>query len=105
MQERDLTRRPHSHQDDDDRVIAPMDIDGMPWNRPRSLSWHRKRLHDASDARKMSEAEMREQLMNHPLSPEELKLFTRTAVAAGLTVWAIIGGALFLIVLLMYFLW
>ncbi|MFA7672890.1 MAG: hypothetical protein WCY62_03440 [Clostridia bacterium] len=73
--------------DDDGRVIAPMNVEGMPWHRAGAKS---KPQNDDDSI---------------PLTKKESLSVTLNAILAALTVAAVIGLGLFLFILFCIFVW
>ena len=76
-----------TYSDDDGRVIAPMNIEGMPWyvNKPKEPS-------ESSERRE-------------PISDKDARIYSAAAVKAGLLIVAVFGVAAFLFISLCLLLW
>lgn len=87
-----MKRQPKVYDDDDGRVICDMDVDGM--------RWHDRRV------KREKRAEKRTSLPGGAqLTKSEAKRFTRYAVLAGLTIFAVYAVVWALILLFMTQVW
>lgn len=86
--------------EDDGRVIAPMDVDGMPWTQPKRSNYV-KNAANRIFGEDESLAQQRQAFQQQQFTKAELRQFKRSAVLAGLSVVAVIGGFLILIIVLM----
>ena len=84
------------YEDDDGRVICPMDVDGMRGGvfRPRGAA----RLTERAELRKKVDA-------GEPLTRSEYRRYSFYAVLGGLCVVGVIGGAVVLFIFLLTLLW
>lgn len=74
--------------EDDNRTIAPMNVEGMPWHNKADKPVD-------SDSKKQSE----------PLSRSEMKHFMRGAFAAVIVICSIMGLAIFLFLMFAVHIW
>ncbi len=79
--------KPVFDEEDDGEVIAPMDLEGMPWHRRKSPDFIARRGRDSG------------------LSDKEIRAYRWAAVKAGLLLVLIYGGAAFLLIVFLLFLW
>ena len=75
------------YEDDDGEVIAPMDLEGMPWSRRKSPDFLTRRGRDAG------------------MTDAEIRTYRWAAVKAGLLIALIYGGAAAGLIGLLLLLW
>ena len=78
---------PRQYDDDDGRVIAPMDVDGMPWSNPRPGRRRAKASDGQEDGPKPP-----------PMSRRETLQVICSAVLAGLLIALLFVGAAFVFI-------
>ncbi len=104
-----------SDEDDDGRVIANMDVEGMPWN-SQGMSWRfglngfikkqKNKKSDSADLKDNYGAEIDKNISAPPpLSKRETLFIIFHSVLSGLTVAAIFGTAGFLFILFCVKVW
>ena len=84
-----MSRKKRFDEDDDGRVIAPMDIDGMPW--------HDSRAPERGEAPEEPAEGRREEPVR--LTKEESRAYAAGAVKAALLVALVFAGAFLLFIL------
>lgn len=75
------------YEDDDDEVIAPMDLEGMPWHRRKSPDYITRKGREAG------------------MSDAEIRAYRWAAVKAGLLIALVYGGAAAALIGLLLLLW
>lgn len=91
-----MARNRKQYDDDDGRTIVDMDVEGMPW--------HDRRIRKEDRAR--SDAELKERIARgETLDDRQTARATWYALLAGFTVIGVIGGAVVLIIFILWLCW
>ena len=86
------------YEDDDGRVICPMDVEGMPGSVLTPRGGRTPARRERAEIRRKADA-------GEPLTRAEYRKYTWYAVLGGLTVVGVIGGGTVLFIFLLTLLW